>query len=283
MKTVTSISGGKTSAYLAANYPTDYNVFALVTTSDKNCMYPDKKLRQVVSDKIGKEFIGTLEDDVIIHTILDLEQFIGRRIDWVSGLTFDEAIQQSNKKGDYLPNIIKRYCTTKLKLEPIFNWWKDNINKPVSMNIGYRATEKNRADRMLEKTNKKGLSEYKTVVGKHPSGRNKWEQIEWRKPKFPLIQDFIERQDIEQYWRNKPVRFAELNNCIGCFHRSGALLNKMSKLHSNKFDWFITKEINTGNFFKKNISYQKIKDSNFTMSIPFDYDPEGCDSGFCGI
>ena len=70
MKTMTSISGGKTSGYLAANYPTDYNIFALVTTSDKNCIYPDKKLRQVVSDKIGKEFIGTIEDDIIIHTIL---------------------------------------------------------------------------------------------------------------------------------------------------------------------------------------------------------------------
>lgn len=73
MKTVNSISGGQTSAYIAANYLADYNVFALVTTDDKNCLYPDAKVRQLVSDKIGKEFIGTLEDDVIINTILDLE------------------------------------------------------------------------------------------------------------------------------------------------------------------------------------------------------------------
>jgi hypothetical protein len=72
MKTVNSVSGGKTSAYIAANYPADYNVFALVRTTDMNCLYPDKKLRQVVSDKIGTEFIGTLEDDVIIHKMLDL-------------------------------------------------------------------------------------------------------------------------------------------------------------------------------------------------------------------
>jgi hypothetical protein len=283
MKTVTSISGGKTSAYLAANYPTDYNIFALVTTSDKNCMYPDKKLRQIVSDKIGKEFIGTLEDDVIIHTILDLEQFIGRRIDWVSGLTFDKAIIKTNKNTYYLPNITARYCTTRLKLDPIFNFWRENINQPVLMNIGYRVTEKNRADRMLDKTNEKGLSEYKAIVGKHKSGFNKWAKIEWRKPNFPLIDNFIERQDIDKYWKNKPVRFAELNNCIGCFHRSASLLNKMSKLHPSKFDWFIKQEINTGNYFKKELSYKKIRESNFTMSIPFDYDPEGCDSGFCGI
>lgn len=266
MKTMTSISGGKTSAYLAANYPTDYNIFALVTTSDKSCIYPDKKLRQVVSDKIGKEFIGTLEDDIIIHTILDLEQFMGRKIDWVAGETFEESIKN---KSNFLPNIMIRYCTTNLKMQPIFEWWKKNINKPVSMNIGYRVTEKRRADNMIEKCNKNGFNEFKN--------------IEWRKPNFPLIDDFIERQDINKYWKNKPVRFAELNNCVGCFHRSASLLNKMSKIHESKFDWFIEQEKKTGNYFKKEISYKKIKESNFTMSLPFNYDSEGCESGFCGI
>jgi hypothetical protein len=81
---------GKTSSYIAAKYPADYDVFALVRTDDKNCLFPDKKLRQEVSDRIGKEFIGTLEDDTIIYTMLDLEQYIGRKITWVSGNTFDE-------------------------------------------------------------------------------------------------------------------------------------------------------------------------------------------------
>ena len=126
MKTVNSLSGGKTSSYIAVNYPADYNVFALVRTNDKNCLYPDKKLRQVVSDKIGTEFIGTLEDDVIIHTMLDLEQFIGKEIDWVTGKPFDEIIRRGAvmKEGEgksiYLPvkyevlhsaNEDKSYCT----------------------------------------------------------------------------------------------------------------------------------------------------------------------------
>ena len=42
-------------------------------------MFPDEKIRQIVSDKIGAEFIGTLEDDMIIYTILDLEQYIGQK------------------------------------------------------------------------------------------------------------------------------------------------------------------------------------------------------------
>ena len=90
MKTVNSISGGKTSAYIAAHYPADYNLFCLVTTSDKNCLYPDKKLRQIVSDKIGREFIGTLEEDAIIHTMLDLEQYIGKEITWLNEFDFDD-------------------------------------------------------------------------------------------------------------------------------------------------------------------------------------------------
>lgn len=61
MKTVNTVSGGKTSAYIAANYDADYNVFSIVRTSDKNCILPDKKLRQIVSDKIGDEFIGPSE------------------------------------------------------------------------------------------------------------------------------------------------------------------------------------------------------------------------------
>ena len=143
MKTITSISGGMTSAYVAANYKSDYNVFALVTSTDKIVQFPDKKVRQIVSDKIGKEFIGTLEDDLIIYTILDLEQYIGTPIHWVAGEPFDLIIKRNNK--NYLPSKVARFCTTEMKLRPIFKWWKKHINEPVIMQIGYRANEQRRA------------------------------------------------------------------------------------------------------------------------------------------
>ena len=50
MKTVNSVSGGKTSAYIATKYPADHDIFALVTTIDKKCQFPDKKMRQIVED-----------------------------------------------------------------------------------------------------------------------------------------------------------------------------------------------------------------------------------------
>jgi len=131
LKTVNSLSGGKTSSYIAANYPADYNVFSLVRTDDKNCIFPDKKIRQEVSDRLGTEFIGTLEEDMIIYTMLDLEQFIGSKIDWVTGKTFDEITVRNGKR--YLPNVTQRFCTTEMKLQPIFDWWRKEINEVVKM------------------------------------------------------------------------------------------------------------------------------------------------------
>ena len=226
MKTVNSLSGGKTSAYIAANYPADYNVFALVRTNDINCLYPDKKLRQEVSDRIGTEFIGTLEDDVIIHTMLDLEQFIGKKINWVTGKAFDEIIIRKDKK--YLPNVTQRFCTSEMKLKPLFDWWHKSINEVVEMRIGFRANEGSRAKTMLSKVNHNGNLEFKTIVGKRKT-QNKWKDIEWQKPNFPLIKDVIYKDKIELYWQDKDVRFAYMNNCIGCFHRSPVLLKYMSE------------------------------------------------------
>ena len=282
MKTVNSISGGKTSAYIAANYKADYNVFSLARTDDKNCMYPDAKVRQLVSDKLGTEFIGTLEDDVIINTILDLEQFIGQEIHWVTGKTFDEVIDRNGKK--YLPNATIRFCTTEMKLKPIFNWWQNKINEVVNMRIGFRANEQSRAKTMLNKTNENGFLEMKTIVGKRKT-QNKWADIEWQKPEFPLIKDNIYKDNVEEYWKDKPVRFAYMNNCVGCFHRSEVLLKHMSDKHPNKFNWFINAEQETGynvRTFKNGTSYQQIKNS-FRQIELFDNDFNDCDSGHCGL
>jgi hypothetical protein len=281
MKTVNSLSGGKTSSYIAANYPADYNVFALVRTDDKNCIFPDKKIRQEVSDRLGFEFIGTLEEDMIIYTMLDLEQFIGSKIDWVTGKTFDEIIVRKNKK--YLPNVTQRFCTTEMKLKPIFNWWQNKFNKPIKMNIGYRANEGSRAKTMLSKTTKNGFSTFKTIVGKRKT-QNKWADIEWQKPMFPLIDDNIYKDKIEKYWKDKPVRFAYMNNCVGCFHRTPVLLKHLSDKHPNKFQWFVDAEKNEygKRTFKNGMKYKDIRNSLKQTEL-FDDDFNECDSGYCGI
>jgi len=275
---VNSLSGGKTSSYIAANYKADFNVFSLVTTSDKNCLFPDKKLRQIVSDKIGREFIGTLEEDAIIYTMLDLEQYIGSKIDWVAGKTFENVIEKKQR----LPNVVQRFCTTEMKLRPIVEWWYKNINEVIEMRIGFRANEQRRAKNMIEKLNKNGNSEFKTIIGKSKNGKqNRWKIVEWQKPVFPLIKDNIRKDKIEKFWKNKNVRFAYMNNCVGCFHRSPVLLKHLSEKHENKFDWFINQE-NEKRKFKNGLKYIDIKNS-FTQTKLFDDDFNECDSGYCGL
>lgn len=282
MKTVNSLSGGKTSSYIAANYKADYNVFSLVRTDDNNCMFPDVKIRQEVSDRLGTEFIGTLEDDTIIYTMLDLEQYIGSKIEWVTGKTFDKVIDRNGKT--YLPNATIRFCTTEMKLKPIFDWWRKNINKIVEMRIGYRANEGSRAKTILSKTNENGNSTFKTIVGKRKT-QNKWADIEWQKPMFPLIKDNIYKDTIENFWKDKPVRFAYMNNCIGCFHRTPVLLKHMSDKHPEKYQWFVKAEENTGynvRTFKNGMTYEQIRNSLTQIKL-FDNDFNDCDSGYCGV
>ena len=283
MKTINSLSGGKTSSYIAAHYPADYNVFSLVRTDDKRCLFPDAKIRQEVSDRLGTKFIGTLEDDMIIYTMLDLEQYIGKKIDWVTGKSFDQIINRNGKR--YLPNVTQRFCTTEMKLQPIFNWWRENINKVCEVRIGFRANEQNRAKTMLSKTNKNGNSTFKAIVGKRKT-QNKWANIEWQKPMFPLIKDNIYKDTIENFWKDKNVRFAYMNNCIGCFHRTPILLKHMSDKHPNKYEWFMNAEQNNTTYnktsFKNGMTYKQIKNS-FKQTSLFDNDFDDCDSGYCGL
>jgi hypothetical protein len=280
MKTCTSISGGQSSAYIAANYPSDYYVFALVCIEDKKCTPKDKKLVQMVSDRIGKEFIATAEDDIILHTILDLEQFIGKKIDWVAGETFDYVTE---KKGGWLPNKLHRYCTVEMKLRPMHRWWREKIGEPVEMQIGFRAGEERRAKKMYEKLNEDGLLEFKDVVGKHSNGNNKWATIAWQSPSFPMIENRVFRDEVVEFWKDKPVRFAKRNNCVGCFHRNPLLLRTMFDEFPNKMEWFASKERIEGNGkWRSDIKYDKIAKHKLQHSLNFD-DFEDCDSGHCGL
>jgi hypothetical protein len=281
MKTVNTISGGKTSAYISAHYPSDYNVFSLVRIEHKESKFPDKKIRQEVEDRIQAPFIATAEDDTIIYTMLDLEQYIGQKIEWVTGKTFDKVLDTAGT----LPDPLRRYCTTQMKLEPIFKWWQQTINEPSEFRIGFRANEQRRAKRTLEKTNVNGLLEMKAIIGKRKT-RNKWGIIEWQKPTFPLIKDNIYKDNIEEYWKDKPVRFAWMNNCVGCFHKNPLLIKKMHTKHKNKIEWFASKERIKHNkdvwYKEKNLSFNEIiKWDNQTELFEDDFNE--CDSGYCGI
>ena len=284
MKTINSLSGGKTSSYIAANYPADYDIFSLVRIEDQKCKFPDAKIRQEVEDRIQAPFVGTAEDDMIIYTMLDLEQYIGRKITWVTGKTFEGTIRKYKMKngGYYLPNKVTRYCTTDMKTIPIANWRYNNIDGDVEMRFGYRANESRRAKSMLEKLNDNGMTEVKIIVGKHDNGKNKWKTIEYCKPSFPLIDDNIFKDNVEEYWKDKDVRFAYMNNCIGCWWRQPLLLKKMANKHPEKMQWFADLEDEAGSTFRSDIKYSDIIKWQSQIEL-FDDDFNECDSGYCGL
>lgn len=265
MKTVTSVSGGQSSAYIAANYPADFLVFALVCIEDEDCKPKDEKLVQMVSDKIGRDFIATAEDDTILHTMFDLEQFLGQEIEWVVGRPFDKLRNTS------LPNVTWRHCTELLKIRPMFRWWKNHCNiqegEAIKMQIGFRAGEEARAKRMLDKCDDNGLRSY----AKTP----------WQKPSFPMIEDNIRRDAVVNFWRGKPVRFAPQNNCVGCFQRNPLTLRKMFDLHPNKMAWFVKMEEMKGAQWKKEMSYSDI--AKHRPQVEIDFEEWGCDTGYCGV
>lgn len=280
MKTINSLSGGKTSSYIAAHYPADYDVFSLVRTEDQASKFKDEKVRQMVEDRIQAPFIATAEDDMIVYTMLDLEQYIGREITWVTGPTFEQVI---NNHGGYLPNKVARYCTTDMKTMPIAQWRYKTIEGDAEMRFGFRANEQSRAKTMTDKLNERGMTEVKIVVGKTKTGtRNRWGVIDYCKPTFPLIEAGVFKDNVEEYWKDKPVRFAYMNNCIGCWWRGPMLLKHMADKHPEKMDWFARQEEGNKGNFKSDVSYREIINYNSQFTL-FDEDFSECDGGYCGL
>lgn len=291
MITVNSISGGKTSAFVAAHFPADYNIFQLVRLNDPRALWmkgKDEKTRQLISDRIGIEFIGTAEDDTIIYTILDLEQFLGKEIKILTAQPdFGKMIQGHGDR--YLPSPLRRYCTSELKIQPTFDWWKENFNnEPVEMRIGFRANEMYRMKKMINKCNNKRLLPFDHIIGSKETKKgtqNVWETTFWQKPVFPLIENLPTFKDqIESFWEDKPVLFADLNNCIWCFHRELYLLRDQWDKEPVKMEIAAEYEDDrkySNDTFKavKHITYRRIKKMKPQNSLDF----VDCDSGYCGI
>ena len=272
MKTINSLSGGKTSSYLTIHYPADYNVFALVTTEDIRSRPKDDALIKMVSDKIGREFIATAESDLTLKAVIDLEQLLGKEIIWLVGDTFEQTIK---KHGGILPNFMLRFCTHQMKMKPIFDWCTKEINEIVEMRVGYRYDELERADRFTTK--------FKTIIGR-TAKRNKWGEIEWRIGKFPLIEDKVTHLKVKQWAESSGLIFPSDSNCVGCFHKPIQQLRKNFEDYPEKMNWFAEQEIITKKGkqlkWKKEMTYSQIKSVGLQTDFNFGTG-SGCQAGFC--
>jgi hypothetical protein len=265
--TVNSVSGGKTSAYMAANHHADVNIFAIVCIEAEYCRPSDKSLVQYVSDKLGRDFIATAESDKTLYVVRDLEQLIGKPITWVAGETFESVI----RKKKALPNQMWRFCTTEMKMRPIFEYCHSNYGM-VSMNIGFRYDESERA-------NKENTS-FKTVIGQHESGRNKWDDIEWRTLHYPLIDNKVTHYQVSEWAKKTGLPFPADSNCVGCFWKPFQQIRKNWDDEPQKMRWFSEQEKKMRRRFKKEMDYATAKKIGLQIDFFFGTG-SGCQAGYC--
>jgi len=268
---VNSISGGKTSAFMALNYPADIELFALVCIESEYCKPKDKGLVQFVSDKIGRDFVATAESDKTLVVVRDLEQLLGREIKWVVGDTFEQVI----KKKKAIPNQMWRFCTTEMKMKPIFDYCQKEVGEIVEMQVGFRYDEKERGERNKDNTH------FKTIVGKSKNGtRNKWAEIEWRALSFPLIDSQISHYSVYQWSQNSGLDFPADSNCVGCFWKPFQQLRKNWDDEPQKMRWFAEMEKEMQRQWKKEMSYSSAKKIGLQQDFFFGTG-SGCQAGFC--
>lgn len=280
MKTVNSLSGGKTSSYIAANYPANYDVFALVCIGDHNAGAKiDKKLKQMANDKLQKhcshmpEFVATSEDPIILQTMFDLEQIIGREITWVRGIDWEDMI----RKKKAIPNKAWRFCTTVLKIEPIFKFLFLNTDFPVQMRIGYRYDEKEREITFEEDFKFSDRCEYQP---KSNRWIHRWNEVKWREGHFPLIEDKKTHYSISKFWEGKEIDFPKDSNCQNCFWKDPQQLRKNFDTNPHIMNWALVQEVIADNTFRTENSLLEI--SRIGLQLDFNFGTgSGCQAGEC--
>jgi hypothetical protein len=271
MQTVNSISGGKTSAFMAVHYPADHDVFACVLIDDPSCAPKDEGLVRAVSDKLGMDFIATAERDATLRVVLDLEQLTGRAVTWVHGPSFDRINKTKDGRAVRVPNKSWRQCTTEMKMRPIFDWWHKAIGEKVEMRIGIRHDEMERAVKLT--------TSFKGVVGKR-GNLNRWEVVEWREVQCPLIEDAVDHYQVALWARSTGLPFPADSNCVGCFWKPVQQLRKNWDDEPEKMEWFAGQERACGASFKDGITYDQVKAIGIQQDFMFGTGA-GCDAGYC--
>ncbi len=302
MKTINSVSGGRTSGYIAMHHKADYNIFSCVCIDDPECAPKDPKVIQYANAKLDSffpqygEFIATAEDDATLVALMDLEQLLGTEIIWVRGKSFDDIIDQPSffgGKSTRLPSWARRYCTLEMKLLPIFEWWLFNLGERCKMNLGFRFDEYERMERFM---NSGRQNEFKYPIGCSLKGQKRqlWETFLWRYCCFPLIKNGITNDMIKQYWNTngwiegdlfgprRQIEFPVISNCVGCFHKKPETLMVMANMHPDKMAWFAKQETKgMGTWLDSQTPYSTFLENSENWIPEMIITIGSCDTGGC--
>lgn len=254
LKTVNSLSCGKTSSYMAVHYPTDINIFACVLTNHKESSPKDKGLIKEIQKRLPN-FQASLESESTLKAILDLEQKIGKKITWVSSeFTFEQLVYKQTdmprfrNKKPYLPNKSKRICTENLKVKPIQEYlYMHHYNGlPFLMNIGFRFDEFKRVEKWDCKNDKFNIATSANLYGQY---RYNYQKNDFRISQFPLYEDKITKEDVQSFWKSENIKFPEISNCRFCFFHTDFQLQLMAQQEKKHLQYWLDMKRNTNNTF----------------------------------
>jgi hypothetical protein len=251
MTNIINFSGGRTSAYMTKK---------LIDEGLKDYI--------VCFQNTGKEMPLTLDfinecDKRWNLNILWLEYRKGNKFEIVNyetasrdGRPFKEVIE--HYKG-FLPNVRMRYCTTELKIKTLKRYLKSI-----------------------------GIKEYTNYNGIRYDEPRRWAKIKEAKisidVELPLVKSQTTKADVLKWWSKQEfdLKVKEpYGNCDLCFLKGKGKLAIIANEKPELFDWWIDNENKTNNTFKKEISYQMLKDKTVAQQGLFDEDPSfEC---FCNI
>lgn len=245
---ILSFSGGRTSAYMLANYDFDLAIFC----------------------NTGKEAEGTLdfvrkcgeyfEKEIIWleYTTENDEKF--KIVDFNTASRNGEPFEQLIKKRKYIPNQATRFCSMEMKALTIKRYLKSkNIDlENVDMLLGIRKDEPNRYFKLKN------------------NNRNIWNNT------MPLFKDSITKKNILEFWKKQTFDLNINNhegNCDLCFLKGMSKKIELLRQKPEVAQWWIEMENLIGAKFNKNYSVKELLNMSESQLNLFDNDIE-C---FCNI
>lgn len=226
-----SFSGGRSSAMMAKimldNYDRDRLIFMFANTGKEMPQTLD-----FVHDCDAKWNLGV----VWIEYDKD-EKFrvVSRKTASEDGRPFAEMVE----KRKYLPNAVKRFCTSELKVNPMKKYLQSLGFKSWDCAIGIRYDEPNR---------------YRKLKGN--SGKDAWDYV------FPLYDFKITKKQVFDFWGSQSFDLkipSEHGNCDFCFMKGLAKKVGQARKMPERLDWWIEQEVKTKATFNKEYSCKTIK------------------------
>ncbi len=152
-------------------------------------------------------------------------------------LKYDGGFERLIEKRKAVPNNFKRFCTIELKIKTCRRYLRSNGISKYENFVGFRYDEPLRVKRR----------------------KQMWKQVI---DKFPLYEDKIDKQIVNDYWSKKPYTLeipSILGNCTLCFMKGkNAIMNIMAS-NPELADVWIADEERIGHTYLDNISMKQMK------------------------